>query len=69
MHAGGVIKERLRLFENLADPAVIVGGLEAGELVCLSPIEAAVDGMAVRLQTSELAERIVGDAMNPEGDE
>ena len=29
---------------------MIRGGLEEGELVCLSPVEVAVDGMAVRVQ-------------------
>ena len=30
------------------DEVVVEGGLESGELVCVSPIESAVDGMAVR---------------------
>ena len=37
------------------EEAVIAGGLVAGELVCLSPVPGAVDGMAVRIAPGDAA--------------
>jgi hypothetical protein len=35
------------------DRVVVSGGIVAGELVCVSPLDAAVDGMKVRVATDE----------------
>jgi multidrug efflux pump subunit AcrA (membrane-fusion protein) len=49
--------------------AVITGGLEGGELVCLSPIEVAVDGMKVRVQRSDVEPTVVAGAPSAEDEE
>ena len=46
-------EERLRfrsidILRTHKDEVVVEGGLESGELVCVSPLESVVDGMAVR---------------------
>ena len=43
----------VEVVRRAGDEAVIGAGLEAGDRVCLSPLEAAVDGMAVRINEAE----------------
>ena len=44
------------------DEVVIGGGLDVGDQVCISPLPAAVDGMAVRVAGAEPQEALAGDA-------
>ncbi|MEE9281799.1 MAG: efflux transporter periplasmic adaptor subunit, partial [Myxococcota bacterium] len=43
----------VEVVRRAGDEAVIGAGLEAGDRVCLSPLEAAFDGMAVRINEAE----------------
>jgi len=43
------------VFKRERETVIVQGGLESGELICVSPMEAVVDGMKVRLASGEVS--------------
>ncbi|MCP4905238.1 MAG: efflux RND transporter periplasmic adaptor subunit [bacterium] len=54
------------LLRTERDRIVVGGGLEAGERICTSPLDAAIDGMQVRVVSGEGAARLDAQAAAPE---